>query len=444
MNSSLSVDVFLPVCGEPLDVLSNTWYGVQEVIEHNKNLVIKPWVLDDAASPEVHILANLFKFNYLVRDNRPYLKKAGNLRWAFQRTDGEYILILDADFRPLPEILDHLLPYMLDNPRCPIVQTPQFFETNSGYTFIQNGAAYVQELYYRLIQVIRNQWNASNCVGSCALYRRKALEPLGGTAEKSHSEDLWTGVLVQINGYGKVEYLPLNLTLGLCPDTVRQFYFQQYRWCAGTLALVFSKDFWKDFKVGFIAKYFYLQGFMYYFLTAIFTFIYPLVGICIAIVDAEHLLDYLAFTYFFKIVSEAGILAIWTKAKFGLYYFFARYVAYYSHVIAFWDILRGTPQAWVPTGVKAITKKSGYNKFIGVAIGFPTLVFISSILISLMPNENLLIVNSRYFFVLQQIIGLLVIVYPLIDEEFIIAKNFVKLLKKLNGFLDKSVKFVLN
>jgi cellulose synthase (UDP-forming) len=128
MNSSLSVDVFLPVCGKPLDVLSNTWYGVQEVIEHNKNLVIKPWVLDDAASPEVHILADLFKFNYLVRDNRPYLKKAGNLRWAFQRTDGEYILILDADFRPLPEILDHLLPYMLDNPRCPIVQTPQFLK----------------------------------------------------------------------------------------------------------------------------------------------------------------------------------------------------------------------------------------------------------------------------------------------------------------------------
>lgn len=34
------------------------------------------------------------------RDNRPEMKKAGNLRYAFARTSGEAVVIFDADFCP--------------------------------------------------------------------------------------------------------------------------------------------------------------------------------------------------------------------------------------------------------------------------------------------------------------------------------------------------------
>jgi cellulose synthase (UDP-forming) len=45
-------------------------------------------------------MAGDFGFQYLIRPNRGWYKKAGNLRHAFTRSRGEFILILDADFAP--------------------------------------------------------------------------------------------------------------------------------------------------------------------------------------------------------------------------------------------------------------------------------------------------------------------------------------------------------
>lgn len=410
-----SVDIFLPVCGEPLPVLGNTWKGVKEIQYKGQ---VSVWVLDDADCLKTKLLASLFGFNYRVREDRPSLKKAGNLRSAFKVTTGDFILILDADFRPHPDILNHLVPYLIDHPRVPIVQTPQYFEILPEQTYIQKGAAYVQELYYRLLQVVRNNYGAANCVGSCALYRRAALNDLGGTAPKHHSEDLWTGVLVQIAGWDPVEYLPLALTKGLCPDTIKAFYYQQYRWCAGTLSLIFSRDFWFDFKVNELKRYFYIQGFLYYFVTAFLLLVYPMLGFYIGYFYPEGLLQYLIFTYLSKLITETGFLATWTRAPFGLYYFQARYVAYISHLVAFWDKMFNTPMPWVPTGAVSTTKKSGYNRFILLAIGMPTIWLIVAIGLSLIPTQNKLVEYARYALVLQQIIAILVTVYPIVDEEF--------------------------
>ena len=43
-----SVDVFLPVCGEPVDVLRNTWKYVAEMSEHYQGTVT-PYVLARSA-----------------------------------------------------------------------------------------------------------------------------------------------------------------------------------------------------------------------------------------------------------------------------------------------------------------------------------------------------------------------------------------------------------
>ena len=63
---------------------------------------------------------------YIRRPGGRIHKKSGNLRYAFARTTGEYIVIFDADFAPRPDFLAETLPYM-DDPSLAIVQTPQFF-----------------------------------------------------------------------------------------------------------------------------------------------------------------------------------------------------------------------------------------------------------------------------------------------------------------------------
>lgn len=80
------------------------------------------------------------------------MKKAGNLRYAFARTSGEAIIILDADFCPRTDFIRETVPYLLD-PSIGILQTPQFFRYREEQTWIEQGAGTSQEFFYRLVQV---------------------------------------------------------------------------------------------------------------------------------------------------------------------------------------------------------------------------------------------------------------------------------------------------
>lgn len=107
-------------------------------------------VLDDGDRGEVRDLAAQFGFHYNVRPNRGYLKKAGNLQYALDRTSGDYIVILDADFCPRPDFLRHLVPYK-DDPAVGIVQSPQYFDSGENLNWIQRTAGATQELSYRWV-----------------------------------------------------------------------------------------------------------------------------------------------------------------------------------------------------------------------------------------------------------------------------------------------------
>lgn len=85
------------------------------------------------------------------RDNRPELKKAGNLRYAFARTSGEAIVIFDADFCPRSDFLRETLPYLV-NPSIGILQTPQFFRRRDEQTWVEKGGGASQEFFYRMVQ----------------------------------------------------------------------------------------------------------------------------------------------------------------------------------------------------------------------------------------------------------------------------------------------------
>ena len=111
------------------------------------------------------------------RDNRPELKKAGNLRYAFARTSGELYAIFDADFCPRPDFLRETVPYFEAEPSIGILQTPQFFRRREEQTWVEQGAGSSQELFYRLIQVrlggagVRAKRSNGRCAGGLLLTR---------------------------------------------------------------------------------------------------------------------------------------------------------------------------------------------------------------------------------------------------------------------------------
>ncbi len=77
-----SVDIFLPICGEPIEMLRNAWTAVAALAEAYPGMAL-PYVLDDGADPQARELAIGLGLGYVVRPNRGEHMKSGNLRHAF-------------------------------------------------------------------------------------------------------------------------------------------------------------------------------------------------------------------------------------------------------------------------------------------------------------------------------------------------------------------------
>jgi cellulose synthase (UDP-forming) len=354
-----SVDVFLPVCGEPIEVLHNTWTHVRRLASTYPGLV-RAYVLDDGAADSVGAMAKDFGFVYVVRPNRGWFKKAGNLNHAFERTDGDHILILDADFAPRADLLNELMPYMDQDPRIGIVQSPQFFRAVDRQNWIERGAGAVQELFYRSVQTSREDKDGSICVGSNALYRRASLDEIGGISLIEHSEDMYTGFDLRARGW-QLRYVPVALAAGVCPDTVGAFHNQQYRWCMGSLSLIASKRFW-EMDLRFTTRLCYLSGFLYYVQTALATFLAPLIPLTLLVLKPQLLHADAGLLVLPSIAYVSVILPLWHRTPYRLEAWSARLMYGWSHVFAIWDVLRGREMGWKPTGSDGV-KKNGMRRY---------------------------------------------------------------------------------
>jgi cellulose synthase/poly-beta-1,6-N-acetylglucosamine synthase-like glycosyltransferase len=365
-----TVDVYLPCCGEPIEVLANAYAHVRR-LDYPAHL-LRIFVLDDRGDKRVRMWAEHFEFEYLSRPDRGELKKAGNLRYAFAHTEGEFILVLDADFCPRSDFLSETLPYFAYDERIAIVQTPQYFTIEPGQAWVEKGSAYIQELFYRLIQVNRDTWDAAICVGTCALYRRTALAPHGGTYPIAYSEDLHTGWQASVDGW-KVRYLPLCLAKGICPDTMSSFYVQQMRWCQGSTSLLLSRKFWST-PLGHMQRLCYVSGMFYYVATAASVFLTPIPALAVVWLWPEHVFWY---NYLFSLPSllfGTVVMALWGRAPFGWYVLSARQVSYYAHLLALWSKVQGSAMPWLPTGDNAATKSAAqYVQFKHLCFAWITL-----------------------------------------------------------------------
>jgi cellulose synthase (UDP-forming) len=338
------VDIFLPTCGEPLELLRNTWTYVHELVRAYPGDAIA-FVLDDRADPDARDLAGDFGFVYKVRENRGWMKKAGNLRYAFERTRGEFFVIFDADFTPRPDFLAETLPYF-DEPTLGIVQTPQFFRPDARHTWVERAAGPMQEVFYRSMQTSRDSFGAAVCVGSCAVYRRTAIEAAGGPALIAYAEDVHTGLDVMSQGWS-LKYIPVNMATGSSPTSVDAFAHQQYRWCLGSTTPLRRL---RTVPMPFRARAAYFSGFLYYLFTALLLFVVPLValGMLAFIPQDIDLQDYLVLAP--AVINGIVLYPVWHRSDFGPATWALEFVRSWSHALAIWDYFRGKVMAWQPTG----------------------------------------------------------------------------------------------
>ncbi|MEW1820055.1 glycosyltransferase family 2 protein [Arthrobacter sp. NPDC080031] len=168
-----TVDVFVTTYNEPLELVMRTALAAQRIRHPHST-----WILDDGNRAELRQLAARHGLGYVTRstewEGMPRHAKAGNLNNALMMTSGEFLLILDADQVPSPDILDKTLGYF-NHHQVALVQTPQYFINVPDSDPLGSQAP----LFYGPIQQGKDGWNAAFFCGSNAVLRREALMQLG-------------------------------------------------------------------------------------------------------------------------------------------------------------------------------------------------------------------------------------------------------------------------
>lgn len=259
----VSIDVFIATYNEELELVRLTVRDAKKMIYPFADVKVNIYVLDDGRRDGRDASAENFKrmaeeegVGYFMREtNKGY--KAGNLNNAFAQTNGDLVVILDADTRPFPNFLVNTAGYFR-NKKLAWVQTPQWFYdlTEGGKIFgIKAGEDIFgndPKLFYDAILRKRNNYNAAFCCGAGSVHRREALDQLAEkhfrekvTEEKTPfmlhaSEDIYTSMFLHAQGWESVQHPQVECKM-LSPQTLDGWVKQRTRYATGSLDIGFGR-----------------------------------------------------------------------------------------------------------------------------------------------------------------------------------------------------------
>ncbi len=223
-----SVDVYICTYDEAPAVLEATLAGCALMRYPHTT-----WILDDGAREEIAELASRWGARYMTRPEKSHAK-AGNINHALPRTDGELVLVLDADHVPLPDALETMVGYFED-PDVALVQTPHDFSNHDSIQHYDLGR-HEQSVFFSAICLGKNRHNAAFWCGSCALIRREALLSVGGVATDTIAEDFHTTIKLHRDGW-RTHYDERIIAQGRAPHDLAAYLLQRDRWARGNLAV---------------------------------------------------------------------------------------------------------------------------------------------------------------------------------------------------------------
>lgn len=292
-----SIDVFIATYNEPLSTLRMTIAGAMGM--RYPTDAVRVYVCDDGGRAEVRLLAEQYGAIHLAREDHSHAK-AGNLNHALDVSDGDLIVTLDADMVPRPDFLERTVgPF--NDPEVGFVQSPQAFYNEDPFQYnLFSGHALPneQDFFMRTLQGGKARFNATIYVGSNAVFRRSALEEIGGFAVGVITEDLATGMLIQAAKY-RTEFVPEVVAAGLSPESFADMLKQRDRWCRGNIQVARK---WNPLTLPGLTpmqRWLYWDGFVYWYF-GVFKMVYLLTPVL-----------FLLFGVFALNTSLEGLAVFW-------------------------------------------------------------------------------------------------------------------------------------
>lgn len=226
-----TVDVFIATYNEPLDLLRDTIVAAKQIRYPHRTVV-----LDDGDRPEVERLAKEHACIYFARTENTHAK-AGNLNNGLENSKAEFVVTLDADHVPSPNLIDELLGYFKDA-KVGAVQANQDFYNLDSFQHVLDWKKQIgwqmQEIFFGVVQPGKDALNAVIYCGSPAMLRRSSLDDVGGFATGTITEDIHTGIRLQKRGW-RIVYVNKSVARGLSAQTFLGYETQWNRWGLGSM-----------------------------------------------------------------------------------------------------------------------------------------------------------------------------------------------------------------
>jgi cellulose synthase/poly-beta-1,6-N-acetylglucosamine synthase-like glycosyltransferase len=226
-----SVDVFVTVCGEPVDMVENTLLAALRIdYPHQTYLLNDGRFAGKPGWQEIDALAARLGVVCFTRVDGAR-GKAGNLNHALEYTDGDFVVTLDADHVAEPDLAEQTVGYLRDERLAFVCTYQRFALTRSD---VLNNR---ETFFYTVIQPAKDRHGGAISCGNGTVYRRAALASIGGFSEWGFVEDLHTSYRLHAAGW-RSAYHPRPVSTGTAPETVAEYLAQRQRWAMDSLRLL--------------------------------------------------------------------------------------------------------------------------------------------------------------------------------------------------------------
>ncbi|SVC84874.1 uncharacterized protein METZ01_LOCUS337728, partial [marine metagenome] len=159
--------------------------------------------------------------------------KAGALAAGLERSRGEFVLVLDADFVPPPDILQRAIHHFTDD-SIGMVQM-RWGHLNRFYSLLTRIQSIFLDGHFAIEHTARNRSGRFfNFNGTGGIWRKQAIYDAGGWQHDTLTEDLDLSYRAQLAGW-QFRYLPEIEIPGEIPIEINAFKSQQHRWTKGAV-----------------------------------------------------------------------------------------------------------------------------------------------------------------------------------------------------------------
>jgi cellulose synthase/poly-beta-1,6-N-acetylglucosamine synthase-like glycosyltransferase len=211
-------------------------------------------VLDDSTDITSDIIAQAVKYqrstgldiDHVQRLDRSGYK-GGALEFGLDLAKGDFIAIFDADFLPLPDFLEQIMPYYHDNNMIGCAQA-RWGHINRETSWLTRAQANGIDGHFIIEQAVRSQKQLFlNFNGTAGVWRKACIEDAGGWHHDTLTEDLDLSYRAQLKGW-QILYIPHVIAPAELPIHINALKRQQFRWAKGSIqtAQKLLMDIWRS------------------------------------------------------------------------------------------------------------------------------------------------------------------------------------------------------